>query len=60
MLSVAVAVCCVVNWCGQWFEYFPNPPLNILAMVENLLAHHDPHLLEHFIKLEITSQVYLE
>ena len=46
-----------VNWCGEWFEYFPNPPLNILALVENLLAHHDPHLLQHFIKLDITSQV---
>ena len=46
-----------VNWCGQWFEYFPNPPLNVLAMVENCLAHHDAHLLEHFIKYNIASHV---
>jgi len=46
-----------VNWCGQWFEYFPNPPLNVLAMVENLLAHHDAELLEHFVRHSITTQV---
>ena len=48
-----------VNWCGQWFEYFPNPPLNVLAMVENLLAHHDAELLEHFVRHSITTQVSL-
>ena len=46
-----------VNWCSQWFEYFPNPPLNVLAMLENCLAHHDATLLEHFIKHNMTSQV---
>ena len=46
-----------MNWCGQWFEYFPNPPLNVLAMVENCLAHHDASLLEHFIKYNIASHV---
>ena len=47
----------IVNWCGQWFEYFPNPPLNVLAMVENLLAHHDAELLEHFVRHSVTTQV---
>lgn len=47
----------LVNWCGQWFEYFPNPPLNVLAMVENLLAHHDAELLECFVRHSITTQV---
>ena len=46
-----------VNWCSQWFEYFPNPPLNVLAMVENTLAHHDATLLEHLIKHGVTSHV---
>ena len=46
-----------VNWCSHWFEYFPNPPLNVLAMIENCLAHHDGQLLEHFIKHDITSHV---
>jgi len=49
----------LVNWCAQWFEYFPNPPLNVLAMVENLLAHHDAELLEHFVRHSITTQVSL-
>lgn len=48
----------LTNWCSHWFEYFPNPPLNILAMVENLLAHHDAHLLEHLITHNITTRHY--
>lgn len=46
-----------VNWCQHWFEYFPNPPLNILSMVENVLAHHDRELLRHLVDCGITSQV---
>lgn len=48
---------CPVNWCQHWFEYFPNPPLNILGMVENVLAHHDRELLQHLVHSGITSQV---
>ncbi|CAH1780305.1 unnamed protein product [Owenia fusiformis] len=48
----------LVNWCQHWFEFFPNPPINMLAMVENLLGHHDKHLLQHFVKYGVTSQIY--
>ena len=48
---------CAVNWCQHWFEYFPNPPLNVLSMAENVLAHHDPELLQHLVERGITSQV---
>ncbi|XP_059168876.1 TBC1 domain family member 31-like [Physella acuta] len=48
----------LVNWGQHWFEYFPNPPINILGMIENILAHHDTHLLQHFVKTGITSQIY--
>lgn len=48
---------CSVNWCQHWFEYFPNPPLNILSMAENVLAHHDKELLQHLVDCGITSQV---
>lgn len=50
---------CPVNWCQHWFEYFPNPPLNILSMAENVLAHHDKELLQHLVDCGITSQVRL-
>ena len=49
--------CFAVNWCQHWFEYFPNPPLNILNMAENVLAHHDKELLQHLVDCGITSQV---
>lgn len=47
----------LVNFCQHWFEYFPNPPVNILSMMENILAHHDKELLQHLIKYSVTSQV---
>ncbi|KAJ8353824.1 hypothetical protein SKAU_G00213910 [Synaphobranchus kaupii] len=49
----------LVNWCQHWFEYFPNPPLNVLSMVENALAHHDKELLQHLINCGVTSQLYV-
>ncbi|XP_076814472.1 TBC1 domain family member 31-like [Clavelina lepadiformis] len=48
----------LTNWCQHWFDFFPNPPVNILSMVENVLCHHDKKLLQHFIKCEVTTQIY--
>ena len=45
------------NWCQHWFEFFPNPPVNILGMVENVLVHHDKRLMQHFVSCNVTSQV---
>uniref|UniRef100_A0A8D0GB26 TBC1 domain family member 31 n=1 Tax=Sphenodon punctatus TaxID=8508 RepID=A0A8D0GB26_SPHPU len=47
-----------INWCQHWFEYFPNPPINVLSMVENILAHHDKELLQHLMNFSVTSQIY--
>uniref|UniRef100_A0A3Q2ECX0 TBC1 domain family member 31 n=1 Tax=Cyprinodon variegatus TaxID=28743 RepID=A0A3Q2ECX0_CYPVA len=59
MLCFEVVATVIVNWCQHWFEYFPNPPLNILSMAENVLAHHDKELLQHLVDCGITSQLYL-
>jgi len=45
-------------WCQHWFEYFPNPPINVLSLVENVLTFHDKELLHHFVRHGITSQVH--
>ncbi|XP_064010298.1 TBC1 domain family member 31 isoform X2 [Pogoniulus pusillus] len=58
LICFEVVATVVVNFCQHWFEYFPNPPVNILSMMENVLAHHDKELLEHLIKHSVTSQVY--
>lgn len=58
MLCFEVVATVIVNWCQHWFEYFPNPPLNILSMMENVLAHHDKELLQHLVDCGITSQLY--
>ncbi|XP_030606506.1 TBC1 domain family member 31 [Archocentrus centrarchus] len=59
MLCFEVVANVIVNWCQHWFEYFPNPPLNILNMAENVLAHHDKELLQHLVDCGITSQLYV-
>ena len=47
----------LVNWCQKWFEFFPNPPISILSIVEKLLAHHDAALLDHFVRLDVSTIV---
>ncbi|XP_023266178.1 TBC1 domain family member 31 [Seriola lalandi dorsalis] len=59
MLCFEVVATVIVNWCQHWFEYFPNPPLNILSAAENVLAHHDKELLQHLMDCGITSQLYV-
>ena len=52
------AVYFVVNWCQKWFEFFPNPPLTILGIIETVLSHNDRHLMEHFVNVKVTTQVF--
>ncbi|XP_063565528.1 TBC1 domain family member 31 isoform X17 [Gorilla gorilla gorilla] len=58
LICFEVIATLIINWCQHWFEYFPNPPINILSMIENVLAFHDEELLQHFIDHDITSQLY--
>nr|XP_058898769.1 TBC1 domain family member 31 isoform X5 [Kogia breviceps] len=58
LICFEVVATLIINWCQHWFEYFPNPPINILSMIENVLAFHDKELLQHFISHDITSQLY--
>nr|XP_019573389.1 PREDICTED: TBC1 domain family member 31 isoform X3 [Rhinolophus sinicus] len=58
LICFEVVATLIINWCQHWFEYFPNPPINILSMIENVLAFHDKELLQHFRDHDITSQVY--
>uniref|UniRef100_A0A4X1SLJ0 TBC1 domain family member 31 n=1 Tax=Sus scrofa TaxID=9823 RepID=A0A4X1SLJ0_PIG len=58
LICFEVVATLIINWCQHWFEYFPNPPINVLSMIENVLAFHDKELLQHFIEHDITSQLY--
>ncbi|KAM3842051.1 TBC1 domain family member 31 [Vipera latastei] len=58
LICFEVVATVIINWCQHWFEFFPNPPVNVLSMVENILAHHDKELLHHLMKYNITSQGY--
>uniref|UniRef100_A0A8D1UIU3 TBC1 domain family member 31 n=1 Tax=Sus scrofa TaxID=9823 RepID=A0A8D1UIU3_PIG len=58
LICFEVVATLIINWCQHWFEYFPNPPINVLSMIENVLAFHDKELLQHFIDHDITSQYF--
>ncbi|XP_013005426.2 TBC1 domain family member 31 isoform X1 [Cavia porcellus] len=58
LICFEVVATLIINWCQYWFEYFPNPPISILSMIENVLAFHDKELLQHFINHDVTSQLY--
>uniref|UniRef100_A0A2K6EVD7 TBC1 domain family member 31 n=1 Tax=Propithecus coquereli TaxID=379532 RepID=A0A2K6EVD7_PROCO len=58
LVCFEVVATLIINWCQHWFEYFPNPPINILSMIENVLAFHDKQLLQHFVDHDVTSQLY--
>lgn len=53
-----VIVTVISNWCHDWFEYYPAPPLLVLADVDLLLAAACPTLLSHFKAKRVTAQVY--
>ncbi len=57
VICFEVCATLISNWCNCWFEFFPNPPMNILNMIENLLGYHDRNLLEHFMRYRINCQV---
>ncbi|EFA06627.1 TBC1 domain family member 31 [Tribolium castaneum] len=58
-LTCFEAVCTIIlNWCQFWFEYFPLPPINILAMIENVLMVHDPELLDFLTRKKVSSELY--
>ncbi|KAI8905481.1 WD40-repeat-containing domain protein [Gorgonomyces haynaldii] len=48
----------LINWCQKWWEYYPNPPVECLDIIEHLLGFHDPELLRHFVDNKITSATY--
>jgi hypothetical protein len=57
-VSFEILLTFLTNWCQQWFDFFPNPPINVLSMVDNILAHHDPTLYKHLYVYKVNSQVY--
>ncbi|KAL1513504.1 hypothetical protein ABEB36_002908 [Hypothenemus hampei] len=48
----------IINWCQHWFEYFPLPPINILAIIDNILMEHNFILLQHFTYYTLKPTVY--
>lgn len=59
LLSIYETVATILfNQCQLWFEFYPLEPLNYLGMVENVLSHFEPTLINFYMKKKISSKVY--
>ncbi|CAD6233335.1 GSCOCG00007142001-RA-CDS [Cotesia congregata] len=58
LLAYEAVLTIILNYCQKWFEYHPFPPLNILGIIENILAETDPVLLKFYYDRDITSTTY--
>jgi hypothetical protein len=56
--GLEVVMTVLLNWCQKWWDYYPNPPVEALDVLEELLGFHDPQLLGHFTEHKVTSQIY--
>lgn len=59
VLAFEIVIFLLSNYCQRWFEYHPLPPLNVLAMLENVLSEADPQLLTFFCERGVTSSEYV-
>lgn len=48
----------LLNQCSLWFELSPLLPLNYLGIIENLIQHFEPTLMQFYRKHSITSAIY--
>ena len=56
--SLETVMSVLVNWCGDWFETYPHPPIPQLSAIERILEHHDSELLDDFKSRAIDSRQY--
>lgn len=58
MLSFELIATILLNQCSMWFEFSPLLPLNYLGIIENLIDHYEPSLMEFYRRHSIDSTVY--
>ncbi|XP_032691022.1 TBC1 domain family member 31 isoform X2 [Odontomachus brunneus] len=58
LLAFELILSILLNYCHNWFEYHPLPPLNILGIIENILLEADPQLLNIFCEHGVTTSEY--
>ena len=47
-----------MNWGKDWFEFYPNPPISVLHVIENILKSYDNELFQHFVQYGVSPQVF--
>ena len=58
LICFEVCVTFLRNFCLHWYEFFPNPPIGVLSVIENIIAENDKTVYNHLLHEKITSQTY--
>ncbi|XP_069951089.1 TBC1 domain family member 31 isoform X3 [Cherax quadricarinatus] len=58
LLCFEVTLTIIMNWCCLWFEFWPEPGITVLNVIEQIISVADPSLLTHLIKLKVTAEDY--
>lgn len=48
----------LLSQCSLWFEFSPKLPFNYLALIENLIEHFEPTLMEFYQLHSVTSSTF--
>jgi len=58
-LAAETCIMFFLNWAHNWFQFWPSPPVHLLANLERLLFAKDSQLFRHLDKLGLTPQDYM-
>lgn len=58
LLSVETIMFVILNFCKKWWEYYPNPPIEAMEQLDQMLKLKDPKLHAHFSKYSISPVYY--
>lgn len=58
LFTFEVCATVLLNHGQLLFEFAPREPFNYLGMIENLIAHYDPKLMDFFMRRKVTSKTF--
>lgn len=58
LVCFEVVATVIINYLQHFFEFFPNPAVNVLGAIENILCFHAPAVLEHFAATGVSATLY--
>ncbi|XP_055316276.1 TBC1 domain family member 31 [Sitodiplosis mosellana] len=58
MVCFELVATILLNQCSLWFEFSPLLPMNYLGLIENLIDHFEPKLMQFYRRSSVTSVTF--